>query len=108
DVNVRGGGVMAGVACAVGRGKPGDMDFFVVRENTEGEYSSIGGRMFPGTEREVVIQETVMSRVGVDRVLRFAFGLAETRPKKHLTSATKSNGISITMPYCDERVQQMC
>jgi tartrate dehydrogenase/decarboxylase/D-malate dehydrogenase len=63
--------------------------------------------MFPGTEREVVIQETVMSRVGVDRVLRFAFELAAARPKKHLTSATKSNGISITMPYWDERVKQM-
>ncbi|MDH8447664.1 isocitrate/isopropylmalate family dehydrogenase, partial [Klebsiella pneumoniae] len=77
--------------------KPGDIDFFVVRENTEGEYSSIGGRMFPGTDREVVIQESVMSRTGVDRILRFAFELAQSRPKKHLTSATKSNGISITM-----------
>src|SRR5206468_7954618 len=75
--------------------------------NTEGEYSSIGGRMFPGTEREVCIQETVMSRVGVDRVLKFAFDLANSRPKKHLTSATKSNGISITMPYWDERVKEM-
>jgi tartrate dehydrogenase/decarboxylase/D-malate dehydrogenase len=61
--------------------------------------------MFPGTEREVVIQETVMSRTGVDRVLKYAFELAESRPKKHLTSATKSNGISITMPYWDERVK---
>jgi tartrate dehydrogenase/decarboxylase/D-malate dehydrogenase len=76
-----------------------------VRENTEGEYSSIGGRMFPGTEREVVIQDTVMSRTGVDRVLKYAFELAAARPKKHLTSATKSNGISITMPYWDERVK---
>jgi tartrate dehydrogenase/decarboxylase/D-malate dehydrogenase len=63
--------------------------------------------MFPGTEREVVIQETVMSRIGVDRVLKFAFELAGTRPKRHLTSATKSNGISITMPYWDERVKAM-
>ncbi|MFP3741260.1 isocitrate/isopropylmalate family dehydrogenase, partial [Burkholderia sp. SIMBA_019] len=76
-----------------------------VRENTEGEYSSIGGRMFPGTEREIVVQETVMSRVGVDRILKFAFELAQKRPKQHLTSATKSNGISITMPYWDERVE---
>src|SRR4029079_10206935 len=82
-------------------------DFWVVRENTEGEYSAIGGRMFGGTEREVVVQETVMSRVGVDRVLKFAFELARTRPKKHLTSATKSNGIAITMPYWDERVEAM-
>ena len=76
----------------------------IVRENTEGEYSSIGGRMYEGTEREIVIQETVMSRIGVDRVLKFAFELARSRPKKHLTSATKSNGIAITMPYWDERV----
>lgn len=87
--------------------QPGEIDFFVVRENTEGEYSSIGGRMFEGTEREVVVQETVMSRFGVDRVLRYAFELAQRRPKKHLTSATKSNGIAITMPYWDERVEAM-
>jgi tartrate dehydrogenase/decarboxylase/D-malate dehydrogenase len=80
---------------------------FIVRENTEGEYSSIGGRMYPGTEREIVMQETVMSRVGIDRVLKFAFELAQSRPKKHLTSATKSNGIAITMPYWDERVAEM-
>ncbi|MGA8008478.1 MAG: tartrate dehydrogenase [Thiomonas sp.] len=86
---------------------PGEIDMLIVRENTEGEYSSIGGRMYEGTEREVVIQETVMSRTGVDRVLRFAFELARSRPRKKLTSATKSNGISITMPYWDERVQAM-
>jgi tartrate dehydrogenase/decarboxylase/D-malate dehydrogenase len=80
---------------------------YIVRENTEGEYSSIGGRMYPGTEREIVMQETVMSRVGVDRVLKFAFELAQSRPRKHLTSATKSNGIAITMPYWDERVAEM-
>ncbi|MEW5879679.1 MAG: tartrate dehydrogenase, partial [Pseudomonadota bacterium] len=84
---------------------PGEIDFVVVRENTEGEYSSIGGRMFEGTEREVVIQETVMTRIGIDRVVRFAFDLAAKRPRRHLTSATKSNGISITMPYWDERVE---
>lgn len=86
---------------------PGDIDFYVVRENTEGEYSSIGGRMFAGTEREVVVQETVMSRIGVDRVLKYAYELAMTRPRRKLTSATKSNGISITMPYWDERVKAM-
>lgn len=80
---------------------------YIVRENTEGEYSSIGGRMYSGTEREIVMQETVMSRIGVDRVLKFAFELAQSRPKKHLTSATKSNGIAITMPYWDERVAEM-
>jgi tartrate dehydrogenase/decarboxylase/D-malate dehydrogenase len=87
--------------------KPGDIDMLIVRENTEGEYSSIGGRMFEGTPREFVIQETVMSRTGVDRVLKFAFELAMTRPRRKLTSATKSNGISITMPYWDERVAEM-
>lgn len=86
---------------------PGDIDFFVVRENTEGEYSSIGGRIFEGTDRETVLQETVMTRTGVDRVLRYAFDLASTRPDKHLTWATKSNGISITMPYWDERAAAM-
>jgi tartrate dehydrogenase/decarboxylase/D-malate dehydrogenase len=79
----------------------------IVRENTEGEYSSIGGRMYEGTAREIVIQETVMSRVGIDRVLEFAFEAAMQRPRKKLTSATKSNGISITMPYWDERVEAM-
>jgi tartrate dehydrogenase/decarboxylase / D-malate dehydrogenase len=82
-------------------------DFWVVRENTEGEYSAIGGRAFPGTEREMVVQETVFTRIGVDRVLKFAFELAQKTPKKHLTSATKSNGIAITMPYWDERVEAM-
>ena len=87
--------------------KPGDIDMLIVRENTEGEYSSVGGRMYEGTDREVVIQETVMSRHGVDRVLKFAFEQAMRRPRKKLTSATKSNGIAITMPYWDERVDAM-
>ena len=106
-VNLRPVRLMPGVPCPLAGRGPGDIDFYVVRENTEGEYSSIGGRMFAGTEREVVVQETVMSRVGIDRILRFAFELAQSRGKKHLTSATKSNGISITMPYWDERVQAM-
>jgi tartrate dehydrogenase/decarboxylase/D-malate dehydrogenase len=87
--------------------KPGEIDMWIVRENTEGEYSNIGGRMYEGSEREIVMQQTVMSRTGVDRVLKFAFELAQSRPRKKLTSATKSNGISITMPYWDERVQAM-
>src|SRR3979490_2601682 len=106
-VNLRPVRLMPGVPCPRAGGKPGDIDFFVVRENTEGEYSSIGGKIFPGTAREVVVQETVMTRVGVDRILRFAFNLAQRREKKHLTSATKSNGISITMPYWDERVLEV-
>src|SRR5271168_1617333 len=106
-VNLRPVRLMPGVPCPLAGRKPGDIDFFVVRENTEGEYSSIGGKIFPGTDREVVIQETVMTRIGVDRILKFAFNLAQRREKKHLTSATKSNGISITMPYWDERVLEM-
>ena len=106
-VNLRPVRLMPGVPCPLAGRVPGDIDFYVVRENTEGEYSSVGGKMFPGTEREIVIQETVMTRIGVDRILRFAFDLAQSRPKKHLTSATKSNGISITMPYWDERVEAM-
>jgi tartrate dehydrogenase/decarboxylase/D-malate dehydrogenase len=105
-VNLRPCRLMPGVKCPLADRKPGDIDFWVVRENTEGEYSSIGGKIFEGTERETVIQETVMTRIGVDRVLQYAFDLAERRPKKHLTSATKSNGISITMPYWDTRVAE--
>lgn len=86
---------------------PGAIDMWIVRENTEGEYSNVGGRLYEGTEREVVMQTTVMSRTGVDRVLKFAFDLAQSRPRRKLTSATKSNGISITMPYWDERVAAM-
>ncbi|MGE3871597.1 MAG: tartrate dehydrogenase [Parvibaculaceae bacterium] len=106
-VNLRPVRLMPGVPSPLAGRAPGDIDFFVVRENTEGEYSSVGGRMYAGTDREIVIQETVMSRVGVDRILRFAFELAQKRPRRHLTSATKSNGISITMPYWDERVVEM-
>lgn len=111
-VNLRPAKLMPGVIAPVVRKdgsprQPGEIDMVIVRENTEGEYSSIGGRMYPGTDREIVMQETVMSRIGVDRVLRYAFETARSRPKKHLTSATKSNGIAITMPYWDERVAEM-
>ncbi|MFX7621025.1 isocitrate/isopropylmalate family dehydrogenase, partial [Acinetobacter baumannii] len=82
-VNLRPVRLMPGIRSPLADRKPGDIDFYVVRENPEGEYSSIGGRMVPGTEREVVIQETVMSRIGVDRILKFAFELARKRPKKH-------------------------
>lgn len=106
-VNLRPVKLMPGVPSPLADREPGDIDFYVIRENTEGEYSSIGGRLFPGTEREIVMQETVMTRIGVDRILRYAFEFAKRRPKRHLTSATKSNGISITMPYWDERVEEM-
>jgi tartrate dehydrogenase len=106
-INLRPSRLMPGVKCPLAGRKPGDIDFWIVRENTEGEYSSIGGKMFEGTDRETVIQETVMTRVGVDRVLKYAFDLAQSRPRRKLTSATKSNGISITMPYWDSRVKEM-
>jgi tartrate dehydrogenase/decarboxylase / D-malate dehydrogenase len=111
-VNLRPARLMPGIVAPVVRRdgsarQPGEIDMYIVRENTEGEYSAVGGRMYPGTEREIVMQETIMSRIGVDRVLKFAYELANARPKKHLTSATKSNGIAITMPYWDERVAEM-
>jgi tartrate dehydrogenase/decarboxylase / D-malate dehydrogenase len=106
-VNLRPCRLMPGIASPLANRKPGDIDFVVVRENTEGEYSSVGGRMYEGTEREIVFQESVFSRKGVDRVLKFAFELASKRPKKHVTSATKSNGIAITMPFWDERFRAM-
>lgn len=106
-VNLRPARLMPGVPCPLAGRKPGDIDMMIVRENTEGEYSAIGGTAFPGTDREVVLQETVMTRTGTDRILRYAFELAQKRPARHLTSATKSNGIAITMPWWDSRVAEM-
>jgi len=106
-VNLRPVKLMAGIPCPLAGREPGDIDYYVVRENTEGEYSSVGGRMFEGTDREFVTQQSCFTRKGVDRIMKFAFDLAMTRPRKHVTSATKSNGISITMPYWDERFAAM-
>ena len=106
-INLRPARLMPGVPSPLANRQPGDIDFYIVRENTEGEYSSVGGRMFAGTEREFVLQESVFTRIGVDRVMRFAYELAAKRPKQHLTSATKSNGISISMPYWDERFAEI-
>jgi tartrate dehydrogenase/decarboxylase/D-malate dehydrogenase len=106
-VNLRPVRLMPGVPCPLANRKVGDIDFYVVRENTEGEYSAVGGRMYEGTDRETVLQESVFTRKGVDRILQYAFELAQSRRKKHLTSATKSNGIAISMPYWDERVKTM-
>jgi tartrate dehydrogenase/decarboxylase/D-malate dehydrogenase len=83
--------------------KPGDIDYWIVRENNEGEYSSIGGRMYEGTELEAAIQQAVFTKKGCERVMRYAFDLAMTRNRRAVTSATKSNGISISMPYWDQR-----
>jgi tartrate dehydrogenase/decarboxylase/D-malate dehydrogenase len=105
-VNLRPVRLFEGVPSPLAGRKPGDIDYMVIRENTEGEYGSTGGRVFEGTDREVVTQLSVFSRKGVDRIMKYAFELAATR-KKHVTSCTKSNGISITMPYWDERFAEM-
>src|SRR5881394_2895771 len=102
-VNLRPVRLMPGVPSPLAGRKPGDIDFWVVRENNEGEYSSMGGRMHAGTEHEFATQLSVFTRRGTDRIMKFAFELARKRAKKHVTSATKSNGIAITMPYWDER-----
>ena len=106
-VNVRPVRLLPGIASPLANRTAEDIDFIVVRENNEGEYSEIGGRLYTGTDSEMVVQETVFTRKGVDRVLRYAFELAQNRPQKHLTSATKSNGIIHTMPYWDERFRAM-
>nr|WP_281257598.1 isocitrate/isopropylmalate family dehydrogenase [Zobellella endophytica] len=106
-VNLRPCRLLPGIKSPLAGRQPGNIDFYVVRESTEGEYSSVGGKMFEGTEREIVIQETVMTRTEVDRVLKYAFELAQRRPCRKLTSATKYNGIAITMPWWDQRVAAM-
>lgn len=106
-VNLRPVRLFEGVPCPLAGKKPGDIDFYVVRENVEGEYSSIGGIQYEGTEHEVVSQQSIFTRRGTDRILRYAFDLAQRRPKKHLTSATKSNGIYHSMPYWDSRVAEI-
>jgi tartrate dehydrogenase/decarboxylase/D-malate dehydrogenase len=105
--NVRPCKLLPGVRTPLAGRTEKDIDFYVVRENTEGEYSSVGGRMFPGTDREFVSQQSILTRQGTDRIMKYAFELAMTRPKKHVTSATKSNGITFTMPYWDERFAEM-
>jgi len=104
-INLRPVKLFEGVPCPLANKKPGDIDMLIVRENTEGEYSSVGGRMYKNSDREIAIQETIMSRFGVDRVQKFAFELAQSRKRKKLTNATKSNGIAITMPFWDERFE---
>ena len=106
-INLRPVKLFPGINPPLANKKPGDIDMLIVRENTEGEYSSVGGRMFKNTDREIAIQETIMSAHGVDRVQKFAFELAKQRKRKKLTNATKSNGISITMPFWDERFNEI-
>jgi tartrate dehydrogenase/decarboxylase / D-malate dehydrogenase len=106
-VNLRPVRLFKGVASPLAGRNPGDIDFLIVRENTEGEYTSVGGMMYEGTDREIVIQESVFSRHGADRVLRFAYELAQSCARKHLTVATKSNGIAISMRWWDGRADAM-
>ncbi len=106
-INLRPVRLFDGVPCPLVGRQPGDIDFLVVRENCEGEYSSIGGTLYEGTEHEAVVQQSTFTRRGVDRVLRYAFDLAMKREAKHVTSATKSNGIRFTMPFWDARVVEM-
>ncbi|HRN76459.1 tartrate dehydrogenase [Ottowia sp.] len=106
-INLRPVRLFEGVPCPLAGRRPGEIDFLVVRENTEGEYTNLGGVMYAGTEREIVIQETVMSRFGADRVLKFAFEQAAARPRRKLDVATKSNGIAISMPWWDGRADAM-
>ena len=101
--NVRPVRLLKGITSPLAGRGPEDIDFVVVRENVEGEYSEIGGRIYAGTEHEAVSQQAVFTRRGVDRILDYAFELARKRPRRHVTSATKSNGISHTMPFWDER-----
>ena len=106
-VNLRPVRLFDGVPCPLAGKKPGDIDFYVVRENVEGEYSSVGGIQYEGTEHEVVSQVSLFTRRGTDRILKYAFELAQSRPARHLSSATKSNGIFHSMPYWDSRLKKV-
>ena len=106
-VNLRPVRLFEGVTSPLAGRAPGDIDFWIVRENCEGEYSEMGGRLYTGTDAEFAAQQSVFTRRGTDRVIRYAAELAMQREAKHLTSATKSNGIIHTMPYWDERVAAM-
>jgi len=106
-VNLRPVRLLPGLPCPLAGKQPGDIDFWIVRENTEGEYSQLGGRMFADTEREFVTQQAVFTRHGTDRIQKYAFELARRLGREHVTSATKSNGIFYSMPYWDERFAAM-
>ena len=107
NVNLRPVRLFEGVPCPLANKKPGDIDFYVVRENVEGEYSEIGGIQYEGTEHEIVTQQSIFTRRGTDRILKYAFDLAQSRAAKHLSSATKSNGIIHSMPFWDKRLKEM-
>ena len=106
-INLRPARLLPGVPSPLAGRKPGDIDMWIVRENTEGEYTNLGGVMYEGTEREFVVQESIFSRHGAERVLKYAFELARSRPRRKLTAATKSNGIAISMPWWDKVVDRV-
>ncbi len=106
-VNLRPVRLFEGIPCPLANKKPGDIDFYVVRENVEGEYSAIGGIQYEGTENEIVSQQSIFTRRGTDRIIKYAFELAKSRDAKHLSSATKSNGIIHSMPFWDKRLNEI-
>jgi tartrate dehydrogenase/decarboxylase / D-malate dehydrogenase len=106
-VNLRPVRLLPGVRSPLAGRTPADIDMMIVRENNEGEYSEIGGRLYKGTDEELAVQQALFTQKGCDRVMRYAFELARTRPARHVTSATKSNGIIHSMPYWDERFAAM-
>jgi tartrate dehydrogenase/decarboxylase/D-malate dehydrogenase len=106
-VNLRPVRLLPGITSPLANRTSKDIDFYIVRENNEGEYSEIGGRIYAGTDQEMVVQESIFTRQGVDRIMRYAFQLAQKRPRKRLASATKSNGIIHTMTFWDERFAAM-
>ena len=106
-INLRPARIFEGVPCPLAGRRPGDIDMVIVRENTEGEYSSVGGTMYAGTPREIVVQQAVFSRHGSERVLKYAFDLARSRTRRQVTVATKSNGIAISMPWWDARAAEI-
>jgi tartrate dehydrogenase/decarboxylase/D-malate dehydrogenase len=106
-INLRPARTFEGVPAPLTSASKGDIDFIIVRENTEGEYTSVGGVMFEGTDREVVMQQSVFTRTGTERVMRYAFDLAQKRDRKDVTVATKSNGMAISMPWWDDRAAEI-
>jgi tartrate dehydrogenase/decarboxylase/D-malate dehydrogenase len=105
--NVRPTRILPGIESPLRRCGPKDLDWVIVRENSEGEYSGIGGRVHQGQPIEAATDVTLMTRVGVERILRFAFRLARSRPRKHLTVITKSNAQRHAMVMWDEIAREI-
>jgi len=106
-VNLRPVRLLAGVNSPLRDVTPADIDMWIVRENSEGEYSQVGGRMFEGTPDEVVTQVATFTRRGTDRIITYAFDLAQRLGRKRVSSATKSNGLWHSMPFWDARFAEI-